>query len=365
LPANAEANSRLYQLVLSLGRPAVRQVFSKARCKVSPRRGRAPEGGSGKEAEKPPVKTACPICTAIADFQELAAQNHFVCERCGRFVQDLGSGGIGWLNVETPEHRVRLSGWIRRHNLTGGNPLIRPELSRQIKSMRLPGYRERANCALKMIAERFPSLETPTTIGVLANDLSLQGISYSGDADEMMRLLRLLMAEENLRGSGTGSSIRVLGATLTINGMLAAEALGASMSDSPQGFVAMWFDASLNDAWMNGFKKGIEGAGFVAMRIDSKEYVGGISDEVMAEIRKSRFVVVDYTGQRKNVYFEAGFALGLGLMVIPTCRADEASNLEFDIRHMNTLDWHTPEDLASRLNTRIRALIGAGPNLVE
>jgi hypothetical protein len=43
----------------------------------------------------------------------------------------------------------------------------------------------------------------------------------------------------------------------------------------------------------------------------------------MAEIRRSRFVVADYTGQRNGVYFEAGFGLGLGLVVIPTCRADE------------------------------------------
>ena len=33
----------------------------------------------------------------------------------------------------------------------------------------------------------------------------------------------------------------------------------------------------------------------------------------MAEIRRSRFVVADYTGQVNGVYFEAGFALGLGL----------------------------------------------------
>jgi hypothetical protein len=33
----------------------------------------------------------------------------------------------------------------------------------------------------------------------------------------------------------------------------------------------------------------------------------------MAEIQKSRFVVADYTGQRNGVYFEVGFAVGLGL----------------------------------------------------
>ena len=84
--------------------------------------------------------------------------------------------------------------------------------------------------------------------------------------------------------------------------------------------------------------------------------------EAIAEIRRSRFVVADYTGHRGGVYFEAGFALGLGLTVIPTCRNDEISELHFDIKHLNTLGWQTPAELADKLNKRIRAVIGAGPD---
>jgi hypothetical protein len=83
----------------------------------------------------------------------------------------------------------------------------------------------------------------------------------------------------------------------------------------------------------------------------------------MAEIRRSRFVVADYTGQRAGVYFEAGFALGLGLTVIPTCQADEIGKLHFDIRHLNTLTWNTPSELCDALTKRIRAVIGTGPDL--
>ena len=79
----------------------------------------------------------------------------------------------------------------------------------------------------------------------------------------------------------------------------------------------------LRDAWINGFDPGIRAAGFRPLRLDNEDYVGGITDEIMAQIKRSRFVVADYTAQRKSVYFEAGFALGLGLTVIPTCRADE------------------------------------------
>ena len=56
-----------------------------------------------------------------------------------------------------------------------------------------------------------------------------------------------------------------------------------------------------------------------------------------------------------------GFALGLGLTVIPTCRADQIGKLHFDVRHLNTLPWSTPEDLAVNLGKRIVAILGTRP----
>ncbi len=100
------------------------------------------------------------------------------------------------------------------------------------------------------------------------------------------------------------------------------------------------------------------------MRIDSKEHANGISDEIMAEIRRSRFIVADYTKMNNGVYFEAGFALGTGIPIIPTCRADDFDKLHFDIRHINTLKWTEPDDLADALKKRILGVIGEGPELV-
>jgi hypothetical protein len=136
-------------------------------------------------------------------------------------------------------------------------------------------------------------------------------------------------------------------------------------SDSAQGFVAMAFDQRLREAWDRGFDPAIRAAGFNPLRLNNKDYVGGISDQIIAEIRRSRFVVADYTDQVNGVYFEAGFALGLGLTVIPTCRADQFDKLHFDIRHLNTLKWSAPSDLAENLARRIRAVIGTGPFYVE
>jgi hypothetical protein len=221
--------------------------------------------------------------------------------------------------------------------------------------MRLPGLRERASHVLSLLARDYPPPNGWFVIDTIIRDVALQGRSYSRDEREIHLLIEILFEDDYLKGHGAT-------AALTTKGFLAAEALGASKSSSVQGFVAMWFNDAMNDAWTNGFDPGIRAAGFQPSRIDHKDYVGGITDEIMSEVRRSRFVVADYTGQVNGVYFEAGFALGLGLIVIPTCRADEVPKLHFDIKHLNTLLWKTPAELADGLNRRIRAVIGAGPN---
>ena len=102
------------------------------------------------------------------------------------------------------------------------------------------------------------------------------------------------------------------------------------------------------------------------MRIDRKADVNKIDDEIIAEIRRSRFLVADFThgedGARGGVYFEAGFAYGLGLPVIYSCRADMVEQLHFDTRQYYHIVWESPEELRDGLAQRIEALIGAGPN---
>ena len=300
-------------------------------------------------------KGACEICGHEAERGPDWAVCYRKCPRCGRFVYN---STVGWLKPSSIGHIVRLSGWVREQNDAGVEyPNITPDVSRRIARLHLPGLRERANRALLVIAKTraWADLDTWFDPGAPAACLELQGRSYCEDHIEANMLLRILLEDGYLR-SKEGM------VTLSVAGILQAEAVGLTGAISPQSFVAMWFDESLNDAWTNGFDPAIRSAGFVPFRIDKKDYVGGISDEIMAEIRRSRFVVADYTGQANGVYFEAGFALGLGLTVIPTCRANEIDKLHFDIKHINTLLWDDPAELVVALGRRIRAVIGSGPH---
>jgi len=73
--------------------------------------------------------------------------------------------------------------------------------------------------------------------------------------------------------------------------------------------------------------------------------------------RRSGFLIADVTGHRQRVYFEAGFAMGLGLSVIWTCKENEIAQAHFDTRQFNHVLWTTPAELQDRLKLRIRATI--------
>ena len=137
--------------------------------------------------------------------------------------------------------------------------------------------------------------------------------------------------------------------------------------DSAQAFVAMWFDKSMNEVYSVGIEPGIRKAGYRALKIDREEYIDKIDDRVVAGIRRSRFLVADFTqgrgGARGGVYYEAGFAYGLGIPVFYTCRADLVECLHLDTRQYNHILWKTPDELRESLRNRIRRVLGDSPEI--
>ena len=129
--------------------------------------------------------------------------------------------------------------------------------------------------------------------------------------------------------------------------------------ESNQAFIAMWFDAKMNNAFMNGIKPLKEETGFEMLRIDMNQFNGKICDEIVANIRRSRFLIADVTGHRGGVYFEAGYAMGLGIPVIWTCKDNkkEKDKLHFDTRQYKYIFWKNAKDLKKQLLDRIQATI--------
>jgi nucleoside 2-deoxyribosyltransferase len=149
--------------------------------------------------------------------------------------------------------------------------------------------------------------------------------------------------------------------SLSAKGWIELDRITRSGSESTKAFVAMSFDPS-RKKFYDGMNRAITDAGYLPIRIDFVEHINRIDDEITSQIRQSKFLVADLSGQRNGVYFEAGFMLGLGRPVIWACQKDELDKVHFDTRQYNTIDYMDADDLHTRLQFRIEAVLGKGPH---
>jgi len=257
-----------------------------------------------------------------------------------------------------------LSRWIYEQNLLEIDPRVDSAIVEDVPNWPMPSVLERIDHLLQFVElETRGELATPILLSeemcAATSALSFNELLYLARHADTMKLVRFSSVIGKVKISPQIGEI-------TVKGYQRLEELKKVNLNSDQAFVAMWFHDTMNDAWENGFEPAIVDAGYKTLRIDRKEHINKIDDEIIAEIRRSRFVVADFTSEqekpRGGVYYEAGFAHGLNIPVIYTCREDCLGDIHFDTRQFNHLTWNTPEDLRANLAKRISAVLGDGPH---
>ncbi len=99
-----------------------------------------------------------------------------------------------------------------------------------------------------------------------------------------------------------GGGAVLLGGQITPRGHALLEELRTANPESPIGFCAMWFASDVTALWTQAIEPAIRAAGYEPKRIDQDEHTNRIDDEIIAMIRRSKFVVADFTGRRGGVY---------------------------------------------------------------
>jgi hypothetical protein len=126
--------------------------------------------------------------------------------------------------------------------------------------------------------------------------------------------------------------------------------------DQNYAFIAMPMDPnnhSLIDV-LDAIKEAADQCGVYAERVDEPQINERITDRIIESIKRAQYVIVDLTKSRPNVYFEAGFAHGLGR--IPIYIACEGTELEFDLKDYPVLFFRNLKELKSLLKRRINSL---------
>lgn len=266
--------------------------------------------------------------------------------------------------------KAKLTTWVvDQHRLGELEPLIHSEVLRLVSGRPILTYRQKVSRFLAFLRRSNFGVGNTIRIAGLVNDelKSITGrLSAWLEIDQSNQLYPLLttFTQEGLL-SYDGSVFR-----LTAAGLMRLDDLASANTESDQAFVAMWFSKTLEDVYVNGIEAAILDNGYTAMRIDRKEHLNKIDDEILSEIRKSRFLVADFTCElfeageiimpvsRGGVYYEAGFAQALGIPVIWCVRADCINHVHFDTRQFSHIVWENADDLRVRLRNRIGATIG-------
>jgi hypothetical protein len=315
----------------------------------------------------------CPVCHSDTKVQSDDRTFFFDCPRCGSF--EVMDDACLWLeeNPLSPQAAANLSGLLRE----SVDFQITPDNVQQLAKLPTPPLSDRAERLLLFLSREFPSVGLeieffPDASGrhvLSANLTNLKDLtaalpeSRSADFEQVRYLLDGYLCEAMNYLKTTGAPFRYL---ITPAGWEWLER-GNPNRESHRAFVAMSFDPALSTLYSDGIKPAVEAAGYSSLRIDQHEHVNRIDDEILAGIRRSRFCVADFTQQRAGVYFEAGFALGLRLIVIWTCSKPELKNVHFDARQYNMVTWEEGKwaDFRKRLTHRIIAMLGTGPLLVS
>jgi hypothetical protein len=290
----------------------------------------------------------CLFCNEEMKYAIVVSDLHRVtCPRCGEYL--IVGTAIGILKGTTlaDRQKANISGWLNENQ----GYTIYPYSLDALQSIKTPPFAERAD---KLLLK----LEKITKYAGQDITISKSCISWGWflNNEELGETLRFLSDCKRLV-QRHADVFRIAPA-----GWEHLEKLKQVNADSQQGFVAMWFDNTMQEAYDIAISEGIVDAGYKPHKVDLREHNDKIDDEIITQIRRSRFVLADFTGQRGGVYFEAGFGKGLGLEVFWTCRKDDIDNLHFDIRQYNCIDWESDKltEFRKRITNRIESVIGKG-----
>jgi hypothetical protein len=311
----------------------------------------------------------CPACLGAnfkLDDPDDADYCSVSCQRCGRFyvhesalyqLQDEGTPlGASRFGTSTSRKRANLSGYLRENQ---GMKIDKQDLER-LANLKTPAFHERADKLLRALdRETKAAGETVDYQGP-----AWLAIAWCVHEGELAEVVGFLETSHRIRRRFSDKPGPV---AIEPDGWAHLEQLRERGAATSQGFIAMNMAEStdsLTSLYHQGLEAGIEAAGYKPLRIDRKLDTDKLDDEILAEIRRSKFLVADLTGHRQSVYLELGFALGLGMRAFRTCRADQVKDVAFDQRTYLCMTWEEggEHELAKTLADRIVARLGPGPN---
>jgi hypothetical protein len=218
---------------------------------------------------------------------------------------------------------------------------------------------EELTTALRQSRRVLPVLAGGVSFEELPRELSsIQGVDL--DPDYQTAINEIVSSFKSLEGSHEPPPSTLINRNEIIQDVIAGvlERLKVEMPDVlPQYdtideklvFVIASFQADMEPAF-EAIQAAASAVGLRAQRV--KDVTGDykISDRMLMMIRQAKLIVADLTHERPNVYFELGYARGLGKTVITIMR--DGSNVHFDVQDWTYLPYIDSRPLERELIER-------------
>jgi hypothetical protein len=120
-------------------------------------------------------------------------------------------------------------------------------------------------------------------------------------------------------------------------------------------FVIMPFSAEFKDVYDLGIKAACQNVGARCERVDEQIFSENILDRIYNQIVKANIVVAEMSERNPNVFYEAGYAHGLGKNVILLTKS--ANDIPFDLKHYPHIIYSSIVTLKEQLEQKIHWFI--------
>jgi len=294
----------------------------------------------------------CPICEYVKN-DECVQNNNIYCNKCGNFTITR-QAIINFNTIKIKDNnQFKVSSWISEQNKIFGisRAEILADTIDRIVNQRDKTVKEKFNCFIQTLPKIYNSYISSNDYNhcYIWNDTALE-LFY----EKALEKRYIKEVKYNNMSSSNFSKYKI-----TLDGLEYIESLSEINKNSRNIFVAFYFTNELQNIFDNDIKSAIEKLGFNYIRVSSSstDTDTHINDDILGKIKSSKIVIADFTGQRNSVYFEAGFAMGLKIPVIWSCKEDEVTKLSFDTRQYPHILWNTKEEFVEKLVQRIKILV--------
>lgn len=319
---------------------------------------------------------SCPICKQSTEhFKDIEGfKSEVICNYCGEFIIEKSLQAI----LDSKQYnQLRTGSWIREQNAFG----ITPELKATDFDKLISLKDKKINQKYELLLNYMYSEKTIEFVLSNLNRLYLV-LFWCENIKEFNMLIFKAIELNHLKLVFDGMTHKEY--SITYDGKEFVENLGLD-NNSNKIFMAFHFTKEMKEKFESTIIKAVNDASegkLEAIRVSSSttEHDTKIDDELIGMIKSSKAIIADFTGNRTAVYYEAGFAMGLGIPVIWTCKDENIIEgeegygkftdnegkerykkhidlLSFDTRQYPHIFWKNEEDLYKQVLNRLKAKI--------